>query len=50
VHKIGPRLIGGCSPDAGSKKVRPNENGSDDDWQTLLSSSHHREASAQVTG
>ena len=49
VFEFSSRLTGECSPDAGSKKVRPNEHGSDDDWQNLLGSSHHREACSQVS-
>ena len=49
VFEFSTRVTGGCSPEAGSKKVRPNEHGSDDDWQNLLASSHHREACSQVS-
>ena len=39
VFEFSMRVSGGCSPEAGAKKVRPNEHGSDDDWQLLLVSS-----------
>ena len=50
VFEFSARYTGsGSSPDAASKKVRPNESGSDDDWTYLLSSSRHRETSTQIS-